>query len=588
MKKLLSGNEAIARGAWEGGVRVASAYPGTPSTEIMENIATYPEIYSEWAPNEKVAMEVALGGSFGGARALVSMKHVGLNVAADPLFTAAYTGVNGGLVIITADDPGMHSSQNEQDNRHYARAAKVPMLDPSDSAEAREFTMAALDISENFDTPVLLHTTTRISHGKSTVEMAEPLPLRQAGFQPNKSKYVMIPAYGKRRHLAVEKRLNSLAEFAGDTALNRIEWADTSIGVITSGIAYQYVKEVAPHASVLKLGLIWPLPADMIKEFAAGVDRLYVVEELDPFLEEQIKALGVSVIGKEAFPVTGELNPELIGIGLGLGGTETGSVKVDMVNTIDLPMRAPAMCSGCPHRGLFYTLKKLKLVVAGDIGCYTLAVGKPLEAIDTCVCMGASIGGAMGMEKAGIDGVIGVLGDSTFIHSGITGLINMVYNGSHGTVVVLDNRITAMTGRQQNAASGKRISGDEAPALDIPQLCRALGVNDIHVVDPYDLQAMEKAVRAAVDYPGVSVVITKRPCLLIDKKARRQPVRLDNEACRGCGLCLKLGCPAIEKVLGEGCKIGIRINETLCTGCGICTQICPSRAIAAEWEEKRL
>ncbi len=588
MKKLLSGNEAIARGAWEGGARVASAYPGTPSTEIMEKIATYPEIYSEWAPNEKVAMEVALGGSFGGVRALVSMKHVGLNVAADPLFTAAYTGVNGGLVIITADDPGMHSSQNEQDNRHYARAAKVPMLDPSDSAEAREFTMAALDASENFDTPVLLRTTTRISHGKSVVKTAEPLPLRQPGFQPNKAKYVMIPAYGKRRHLAVEERLKRLAEFAEATALNRTEWADTSIGIITSGIAYQYVKEVAPHASVLKLGLIWPLPAAMIKEFAAGVDRLYVVEELDPFLEEQIKALGISLTGKEAFPVTGELNPELVRKGLRLGETETGSAEAEMVKAIDLPMRAPAMCSGCPHRGLFYTLKKLKLVVAGDIGCYTLAVGKPLEAIDTCVCMGASIGGAMGMERAGVEGVISVLGDSTFIHSGITGLINMVYNGSHGTVVVLDNRITAMTGRQQNAASGKRISGDEAPALDIPQLCRALGVNDIHVVDPYDLQAVEKAVRAAVDHPGVSVVITRRPCLLIDKKARRQPVRLDNEACRGCGLCLKLGCPAIEKVPGEGCKTGIRINETLCIGCGLCNQICPSRAITVEREEKRL
>ncbi|MDD3925721.1 MAG: indolepyruvate ferredoxin oxidoreductase subunit alpha [bacterium] len=582
MKKLLSGNEAIARGAWEGGVRVASAYPGTPSTEIMENIATYPDIYSEWAPNEKVAMEVGLGGSFGGARALVSMKHVGLNVAADPLFTAAYTGVNGGLVVITADDPGMHSSQNEQDNRHYARAAKVPMLDPSDSAEAREFTMAALDISESFDTPVLLRTTTRISHGKSVVETAEPLPLRQAGFQPDKSKYVMIPAHGKRRHLVVEERLTRLAEFAETTALNRIEWGDTSIGVIASGIAYQYVKEAAPRVSVLKLGLIWPLPADMIKEFAAGVERLYVVEELDPFLEEQIKALGISVTGKEAFPATGELNPGLVRAGLGL--TETA--EADSGNAAaGLPMRAPAMCAGCPHRGLFYTLKKLKLVVSGDIGCYTLAVGKPLQAIDTCVCMGASIGGALGLEKAGVDGVVGVLGDSTFIHSGMTGLINMVYNGSRGTVVVLDNRITAMTGRQQNPASGKRLSGGEAPAVDIPQICRALGVEDVHVVDPYDLDAVEKAVRAAVDYPGVSVVVTRRPCLLIDKKARRYPARLDNEACRGCGLCLNLGCPAMEKVPGEGRKTGVRINEAICVGCGVCAQICPSRAIEVDKHE---
>jgi indolepyruvate ferredoxin oxidoreductase, alpha subunit len=575
---LLSGNEAIARGAYEAGVRVAAGYPGTPSTEILETITQYSTIYAEWSPNEKVALEVAIGAALGGARALATMKHVGLNVAADPLLTAAYTGVNAGLVLVSADDPGMASSQNEQDNRHYARFAKIPMLEPSDSQEAKDFTIRAFELSEEYDTPVLLRTTTRVNHGKSVVRIEMPQEPHVGRFEHNPQKYVMIPAYAIKRHAFIEERLVRLRKFANTTDLNRIEWGDKSVGVITSGISYQYVKEVMPEASVLKLGMTYPLPDRLIRELASNVEMLYIVEELDPFLEEQIRATGINVAGKDRFPITGEFDARTVAAGFGKQLPELAEIP-----GANVAPRPPVLCPGCPHRGFYHILKKMKAVVTGDIGCYTLGVLPPLEVIDSCICMGASIGNALGMKRAMPPDdqrpVVAVIGDSTFVHSGITGLIDAVYNGTAATICILDNSTTAMTGGQEHPASGKTLSGREAPKLDIPALVRAIGVEDVMVVDPYNLDAVEKALRYAVGTDRPSVVMTNRPCILIDKKARKEPLVVDADQCTGCGLCLRIGCPAIASVAGDDGKSRCVIDSELCSGCNVCAQVCRTAAI---------
>jgi indolepyruvate ferredoxin oxidoreductase alpha subunit len=575
-KFLLLGNEAIARGAYEAGVRVATAYPGTPSTEILENIVKYKEIYAEWSPNEKVAFEVAHGAALGGARALVAMKHVGVNVAADALLTASYTGVNAGLVLVSADDPGMHSSQNEQDNRHYARFAKIPMLEPSDSQEAKDFTIRAFEISEQYDTPVMLRTTTRVNHGTSVVYLSEPSNPFPKNFERNPQKYVMIPAHARKRHVAVEERMAKLREFADSTDLNRVEWGDTSIGVITSGISYQYVKEVVPEASVLKLGVTYPLPERLIGEFAGRVSQLYVVEELDPFLEDQIRALGISVIGKERFPSTGELTPDIVAAGFGI---EAGK---PLTLDIDIPARPPVLCPGCPHRGFFYVLRQLKAIVTGDIGCYTLGVLPPLEAMDTCVCMGAAIGNALGIKRAQSPDdkrpVVAVIGDSTFVHAGIPGLIDAVYNNTAVTVCILDNSTTAMTGGQDHPATGRTLRGEEASKLDLVALSKAVGVEDVLVVDPYDLEAVRNALSYTTQLEKPSVVITSRSCVLKTRGTNAHAV-VDTDLCSGCTLCLRIGCPALEIATGGDGKRVVQVNQTLCSGCGVCMQVCKVGAI---------
>lgn len=578
---LLSGNEAIARGAYEAGVRVAAAYPGTPSTEILENIIQYETVYAEWAPNEKVALEVAVGASFGGARALCTMKHVGVNVASDPLLTAAYTGVNRGLVLISADDPGMHSSQNEQDNRHYARFAKIPMLEPADSQECKDLTLRAFEISEQFDTPILLRTTTRVNHGKSTVRLSEPKEPVFGRFERDPQKYVMIPAYAMKRHVVVEERLERLRELSNTTDLNRIEMGDTAVGVITSGIAYQYVKEAVPQASVLKLGMTYPLPDRLIREFASKVEKLYVVEELDPFIEEQVRAMGIEVIGKERFPIIGELNPRLVAAGFGVELADTPAPA-------EVPGRPPVLCPGCPHRGFYQVLKKMRAVVTGDIGCYTLGVLPPLEVMDTCVCMGASIGNALGVKRAQSPDdqrpVVAVIGDSTFVHSGITGLIDAVYNGTAATICILDNSITAMTGGQEHPGTGRTLMGHIAPKLDLPALARAIGVEDVLEVDPYDLQAIEKALTYAVRTNKPSVVITNRPCVLKGKAEKPPKPSVAPDKCTGCGMCFRIGCPAIESVKTDDGKLRARINADLCQSCAVCMQVCRFEAIGREQE----
>lgn len=572
MKKLLTGNEAIARGAYEYGVSVATAYPGTPSTEILENVATYKEIYSQWSPNEKVALEVGAGAAIAGARTLVAMKHVGVNVAADPLFTLSYTGVNGGLVLVSADDPGMHSSQNEQDNRNYAKFAKIPLLEPSDSQEAKDFVGAALEISERFDTPVLLRSTTRISHSKSLVELREPVARKVNEYQKNPKKYVMIPAYGRLKHVEVENRLVELRKFSETTELNRIEWGDRKIGVVTSGICYQYVKEALPHASVLKLGFTNPLPLDKIRKFAEQVETLYVVEELDPFMEEQIKAAGISCVGKEEFPLIGEITPGMIrSVVLG--------EQQESKQGASVPVRPPVMCPGCPHRGVFYTLKKLGLNITGDIGCYTLGALPPLEAMHTCICMGASIGAALGMEKANpelADKTVAVIGDSTFMHSGITGLLDIVYNKGTVTTMILDNSITAMTGHQHHPGTGYTLSNEATHAVDVVALVKSLGIERVRVVDPFDLEAVEQAVREETAAREPSVIIAKRPCALI-VRPEDATVEVEADKCVGCKACMKLGCPALNYRDGK-----VVVNTALCTACGVCLSVCPVAAIKKE------
>jgi indolepyruvate ferredoxin oxidoreductase alpha subunit len=575
---LLSGNEAIARGAYEAGARFAASYPGTPATEILETIAAQTDIACEWSPNEKVAVEVAFGAALGGARALASMKHVGLNVAADPLMTISYTGVNGGLVIVSADDPGMHSSQNEQDNRHYARFAKVPMLEPSDSQECKDFTLEAFAISEQYDTPVLLRTTMRISHGKSLVTLGSPLKLHPRGFVRDQAKYVMIPAHARRRRVVVEQRLERLQRLSNSTPLNRVEPGDARVGIITSGAAYQYVKEACPDASVLKLGMTYPLPERVVRKFAASVKRLFVVEELDPFLEEQVRALGIEAIGKERFSALGEL--DAVAVRDGVSGRKTR--RMSFRQSQELPSRPPVMCPGCPHRGVFHVLRKLKAIVTGDIGCYTLSVLPPLQVMDTCVCMGASVGAAHGLERAigSAAPVVGVIGDSTFVHGGIAPLIDITYNRGASTIIILDNRTTAMTGHQDHPATGVTVRGERTFRLDLEQVCRAVGVEDVRVVDPYDLEAVESNVKAALANRAPSVIIADRPCVLLDRRSWGPPPAVEEEYCVACGVCFQLGCPAMSVgSRGPKGRLRARIVAELCAGCGMCINICPRGAI---------
>ncbi|MCD6405788.1 MAG: indolepyruvate ferredoxin oxidoreductase subunit alpha [Planctomycetes bacterium] len=576
-RDLLSGDEAIARGAFEAGIAVATAYPGTPSTEILETIASgFPSIDAQWSPNEKAALEVGLGASMGGARTLVAMKHVGLNVAADPLFTASYTGVTGALVIVTADDPSLHSSQNEQDNRWYARAAKMVMLEPSDSQEAKDFVLQAAKISERFDTPVLFRITTRIAHSKSIVTLSEPSEPRPVeAFTPRRRKYVMIPAYARRRHVLVEERLQALAGFAEESDLNRIEEGSGDVGIITSGIAYQYVREAFPEVPVLKLGMTFPLPEGLIRRFAASVEKCVVVEELDDILTRDIRAMGIDVAGKAAPFRLGELDVERVRAVVEEVETDTKAAAVKS--------RPPALCPGCPHRATFYVLKKCKAIVTGDIGCYTLGVLAPLEMMESCVCMGASIGMAFGLRKAlspdEARRVVGVIGDSTFFHSGVEGLIDAVYNGADGVVMILDNRTTAMTGGQGHAGTGDTLSGRAGNEIAIEGICKGIGVSHVVTLDPFETDKLQAEVLAAFDRPGVSVIVAKSPCVLLCHPERVTPARIDADKCKHCGKCLDIGCRAISPQ--EESPV---IDEALCTGCGLCVDVCPFGAIHIENE----
>ena len=576
-RALLSGDEAIARGAFEAGVLVACAYPGTPSTEILEALAECPQVHAQWAPNEKVALEVALGASLAGARALASMKHVGLNVASDPLVTASYVGVRGGLVVVSADDPGMFSSQNEQDNRHYARLAKIPMLEPTDSQEARDFALAAFELSERFDTPVLLRITTRIAHSKSVVALGERTEHEPTGFVSDQAKTVMVPANARRRHALVEQRMLELARWAEACPLNRIEKGTSGVGVICSGVAYQYVKEVRPRASVLKLGLTHPLPRNLIARFARSVDRLYIVEELDPYLEEQVRAMGIKLAHRPAPPRLGELSPAAVARTLGARRRrETQPLP-------DLPPRPPVLCPGCGHRALLTVLKRLKVFVSGDIGCYTLGVQPPLSTMDTCICMGASLGVAFGVEKATgrADDMVAVIGDSTFIHSGITPLVDIVYNGGATTVIVLDNETVAMTGHQDHPGTGRTAAGQPTRRLRLEDIARAAGVRHVSVVDPYDLKQTREAIKAGLERDEPTVVIARRRCVLLDRERRAPARRIDLERCVGCGQCLTHGCPAIVDNTPPGeSKKQVEIVAQLCAGCDVCAQLCAAGAIA--------
>ena len=582
MKKLMLGNEAVARGLYEAGCAVVSSYPGTPSTEITEFAAKYKEIYCEWAPNEKVALETAYGASLYGRRAACAMKHVGLNVAADPLFTLSYTGVRGGLVVCVADDPGMHSSQNEQDSRNYAIAGKLPMLEPSDSSEARDMAKAAFEISEKYDTPVLLRICTRTAHSQSIVELGEREATEAIPYVKQPEKYIMMPAYAKRKHPVVEERTAALTALAETTPLNRIEGpAHAALGIITSGICYQYVREAfagVPEDSrprILKLGMQNPLPTALFRDFAASVDRLVVVEELDGIIERHCRALGLAVKGHELFPCIGEFSPETVRRAFGLDEPEAALPDADMGA---LPARPPVMCSGCPHRGMFYVLAKNKVTVMGDIGCYTLGAQQPLNALDSVLCMGASVSGLHGFNKAGGSETehrsVAVIGDSTFIHSGVTGLINIAYNATNSTVIILDNSITGMTGHQQNPTTGFNLRGDPATKVDLEALCRAVGIGRVRVVDPYDLAACEAAVREELAADEPSVIISRRPCVLLKSVKTGAPLRVDHDKCCGCRRCMKLGCPSLSFRAGHAV-----IDDTLCTGCRVCGQLCAPGAI---------
>jgi indolepyruvate ferredoxin oxidoreductase alpha subunit len=567
MKELMLGNKAVARGLYEAGVRFISSYPGTPSTEITEEAAKYDEIYCEWAPNEKVALEAAHGATLGGVRAASAMKHVGLNVAADPLFTISYQGLNAGLVICVADDPGMHSSQNEQDSRHYAQAAKVPMLEPSDSAEALLFAKKAFEISEQFNTPVFLKLCTRVAHSQSVVTAGERVEPAQVPYQKDPTK-VMMTKNSRDGHVRVEQRTKDLIAWAETCDLNRAELGDTSLGIITSSTSYQYAREVfGENASILKLGMIWPLPEKLIRDFAAKVDRLIVLEELDPFIETHCRALGLTVEGKDRFPICGEFSPNLIRHCMGMEEPTCTSLPDE------IPGRPPVMCAGCPHRGIFHLLKKLKCMVYGDIGCYTLGAVAPLNAMDLNVCMGASCSGLHGFNKAmGPEGEkksVGVIGDSTFIHSGITGITDVAYNMSNSTVIILDNSITGMTGHQQNPTTGKNLRGEPAGKVDLEALCRALGYEHVVVTDPYDLKTTEQVIREELAYEGPSIIISRRPCVMIKGVEHKPPISVNHDKCVGCKACMQIGCPAISVVDGK-----VQIDRTLCIGCKVCTQLC--------------
>ena len=575
MKKLMLGNDAFARGLYEAGCRVISSYPGTPSTEITEAAAKYDEMYAEWAPNEKVAMETALGASIAGARAFCGMKHVGLNVAADPLYTAAYTGVNGGLVIAVADDPGMHSSQNEQDSRHHAIASKVLMLEPSDSSECKEFTRIAFEISEQFDTPAIVRLSTRVAHSQSIVELCERTELPLKDYVKNPGKYVMMPSNARGRHVFVEERMRKLTEYAETSPLNRTEMSPTAeFGVITSGAAYQYAKEaLGERASVLKLGIVNPLPVKLIQEFAANYERVYIIEELDGIIQEHCRSIGVdNIMGKEIFGYCGELSQSVIAEKI------LGETKEYAALDTDVPVRPPVMCAGCPHRGLFYCLSKLGVTVSGDIGCYTLGASAPLLAMDTTICMGASISALHGFNKArGAESEhssVAVIGDSTFMHSGMTGLVNIAYNDSNSTVIILDNSITGMTGHQQNPTTGKNLKGDPAAAVNLEELCRAIGIKRVRVVDPYCLAETEAAIKEELAADEASVIISRRPCALLKYVKHNPPLMTDEEKCKGCKMCMKLGCPAISMKNGKAV-----IDHTQCVGCGICQEMCRFEAI---------
>ena len=571
-KVIMLGNEAIARGAYEAGVKVSAAYPGTPSTEISESLVQYKEdVYCEWSPNEKVATEVAIGASVAGVRAMSCMKHVGFNVAADPAYTVSYMGVNGGLVIVVADDPGLYSSQNEQDTRMVARAAQLPVIEPSDSAEAKEFVKAAFELSEQFDRPFVFRTTTRLSHSQGLVELGERVEIEDKPYEKNIRKTVMMPGNAKFRHVEIEQRNLELAEAANTLPINRVEMNDTKIGVITSGIPYQYVKEALPNASVLKLGLVNPLPRKLIEEFASKVESLYIIEELDPVIEEQVKSWGIKAIGKEIFTVQGEYSANLLRERI-LGE------ELECGTPAQVSVRPPILCPGCPHRSVYHVVKKLGLHVAGDIGCYTLGAVAPLSAVDTTICMGASISSLHGMEKAkGRDYIknwVAAIGDSTFLHTGVNSLMNMVYNHATGTVMILDNSTTGMTGHQDHAATGKTLQGDPTYAIDIPALCRAMGVKNVIEVNAFDIDTLEKTVKEEVAKDEVSVIITKSPCVLLTKG--KKPLYIAHaDKCKKCGMCMKPGCPAMTKN-EDGT---IRIDDTMCTGCGLCERLCKFNAI---------
>ena len=573
MKKLMIGNEAVAAGLYDGGLGIMSSYPGTPSTEITEFISKYDDIHSEWAPNEKVAAEVAFGASLAGERSACAMKHVGLNVAADPLFTLSYTGVNGGMVICVADDPAMHSSQNEQDSRHYAIASKIPMLEPSDSSEAYLFAKTAFELSEQFDTPVLLRMCTRIAHSQSIVETDGRCDYSRKKYTKNPQKYIMMPANAIKRHPFVEERTHKLKEYADNSIYNTVEDNGSEIGIITSGCSYLYVKEVmGDQANILKIGMPHPLPDNLIREFASKVKKLYVIEELDPIIENHVKALGIDVIGKDIFSILGEFSQQTIAKAFGL--KEKESVCADS----PIPARPPMMCAGCPHRGIFYTLAKNKITVLGDIGCYTLGAVPPLSALDSTLCMGASISGLHGFNAALREDSEGksvaVIGDSTFMHSGMTGLANISYNATNSTVIILDNSITGMTGHQQNPTTGYNIKGEPASKIDLEALCHALGINRVRIVDPYDLKACDVAIKEELAVKEPSVIISRRPCVLLKSVKPLPALTVDTDKCRSCKKCMGLGCPAISMKNGKA-----RVDATLCVGCGVCEQLCPFEAI---------
>lgn len=572
MKKIMLGNEAIARGCFEAGVKVSSAYPGTPSTEISEFLATYNEVYTEWAPNEKVALEVAIGSSISGVRSLACMKHVGLNVASDPLYTFSYSGVNGGCVIVVADDPGIASSQNEQDTRMIARSAHIPVIEPSDSQEAKEYIKIAYELSEKYDTPVIFRTTTKLSHSQSVVELCDRVEVLDKPYERCVPKFVMMPASAIGRHKVVEQRENLLAEDANTLSINKLELNDTKIGFITSGIAYQYVKEACPNASVLKLGLVNPLPKKLIEEFASKVETLYIFEELEPVIEEQVKSWGVKAIGKEVFTRQGEYSANLL-----------KKVLYDREDIVfekqDTPNRPPILCPGCPHRSVFSVLNKLKIHASGDIGCYTLGAVAPLNVVDTTICMGASISALHGMEKAKgkefIKNWVAVIGDSTFLHTGINSLVNMVYNKATGTVLILDNRTTGMTGHQEHAATGKTLKGEETFAINLETLCKSIGVPNVLVIDAFDVKTLEEKIKESVNGDVLTVIIAKAPCALLKGQKFPYKCKVDAEKCKKCGMCMKMGCPAITKN-SDGT---VKIDETMCNGCGLCQSYCKFGAI---------